>query len=112
MIAKIVAGPMSFHAFCAEEPVKAHPSMWDELHDLLGPARETREEAENDLCLMQEAMRPVRVEDRQGPFVNLSDDAILALGRIAKNRKKGAYAFFRDPKLMIALREEIEWRKL
>jgi len=46
------------------------------------------------------------------PFANMSDSAILALGRIAKDRKKGAYAFFRDPKMMIALREEIARRKL
>jgi len=52
------------------------------------------------------------VNQSQIPFSNMSNSAILALGRIAKNRKKGAYAFFRYPKNMIALREEIERRKL
>lgn len=112
MISKIIAGPQGFYAFCANEPIKNHPTMWDELNDLLGPERESVEEAEADMLLMQEALTPTAPGKHEGPFANMTDSAILALGRIAKNRKKGAYAFFRDPKTMMALRKEIEWRKL
>ena len=35
----------------------------------------------------------------------LKPQHIAALHRIAKNPKKGAYPFFRDPKLMIELRK-------
>jgi hypothetical protein len=38
----------------------------------------------------------------------LSTKTLEALYRIAKNPKKGAYPFFRDPKAMIALRSKIE----
>lgn len=42
-------------------------------------------------------------------LVNKSDDAIRALFRVAKTR---AYAFFRHPRDMIALRHEFERRGL
>jgi hypothetical protein len=35
----------------------------------------------------------------------LKPQHIAALHRIAKNTKKGAYPFFRDPKMMIELRK-------
>lgn len=41
----------------------------------------------------------------------ISDKAIATLFKIAKNPEKGAYPFFRNPKAMIALREENEKRK-
>ena len=38
---------------------------------------------------------------------SLSLNALQALYKIAKHPKKGAYPFFRNPKAMIALREEL-----
>ena len=37
----------------------------------------------------------------------LSNSAIAILYKIAKHPRKGAYPFFRNPKAMIALREEL-----
>lgn len=36
---------------------------------------------------------------------------LLALYRVAKDKTKGAYPFFRDPYAMIALRNEVEKRQ-
>lgn len=45
----------------------------------------------------------------QKVLTGMSDEALMAVHRVAKTRLA---AFFRDPRNMIALREEIERRKL
>jgi hypothetical protein len=44
-------------------------------------------------------------------FAEWPTSRLLALYRIAKNKAKGAYPFFRDPYEMIALRKEVEKRR-
>jgi len=44
-------------------------------------------------------------------FANWPTARLRALYRIAKDKTKGAYAFFRDPHMMIALRTELEKRE-
>lgn len=44
-------------------------------------------------------------------FSHWPTDKLRALYRIAKDGTKGAYPFFRDPYMMIALRKEVEARK-
>lgn len=44
-------------------------------------------------------------------FTHWTTPKLRALYRIAKNQTKGAYAFFRDPYMMIALRTELEKRR-
>jgi hypothetical protein len=44
-------------------------------------------------------------------FKDWTTDKLRALYRVAKAPHKGAYPFFRDPHMMIALRTELAGRK-
>lgn len=45
-------------------------------------------------------------------FARMSTQTLTALYRIAKDRRKGVRVFFRDPRTMIALREELNTRTI
>jgi len=43
-------------------------------------------------------------------YSKFSDKHLLALARIAKQKRGGVYVFFKNPYTMISLRDEIELR--
>lgn len=108
---KIIAGPKGFYAFCDLGPIRHSPRMWAQMHDRLGPERATREEAEHDAMMMVSTLTPIEVEGHKSMFSAMSTKSLRAMSRIAKLRNRGLRPFFKDPKIMIALREEIERRK-
>lgn len=108
---KIIAGPLGFHAYCAPERFAPTVGLWEQIHDYIGPLRETQAEAEQDLRAMIAATTVVVPEkEKLGRFTKLSDNTIQVLYGNAKARRKGLRPFFRDPRTMIALREEYDRR--
>jgi hypothetical protein len=112
----IVAGPLGFYALVAPETLSPGPELWARVSDYIGPLRETKVEAEQDLALMLAATvteeptrRPITFE-MPSPFLKMSDTHVKALYRVAKQKRKGVRPFFRDPNMMIALRNEMESR--
>lgn len=111
MNTKIVAGPLGFYAYCAPEVKAPGKNLWDEIHDYIGPLRETQPEAEQDLRVMIAATTAeAPAQEKLGRFTKMSDKSIQMLYGNAKARHKGLRPFFRDPRNMIALRDEFERR--
>lgn len=110
----IVAGPLGFHAMVAPETLDPGPELWARVSDYIGPMRETKVEAEHDLAVMLAATSSPEstavVTATVNPFKKMNDKRVKALYRIAKQRRSGVRPFFRDPHLMIMLREEVESR--
>jgi hypothetical protein len=111
MNTKIVAGPLGFHAYCAPDVFAPSVSLWEQIHNYIGPLRESQAEAEQDLRAMIAATTVVVPEaEKLGRFTKMSDKSIQVLYGNAKARRKGLRPFFRDPRNMIALRMEFERR--
>ncbi len=111
MNTKIVAGPLGFYAYCAPSVLTPGKNLWDEIHEYIGPLRETQPEAEQDLRAMIAATTvETPAQEKMGRFTKMSDKTIQVLYGNAKARRKGLRPFFRDPRNMIALREEFERR--
>lgn len=111
MNAKIVAGPLGFYAYCAPHVLAPGRGLWAEIHEYIGPLRESQPEAEQDLRAMIAATTvDVAPEEKLGRYAKMSDNAVRVLYGKAKARRSGLRPFFANPRNMIELREEFERR--
>ena len=107
VISKIIAGPTGFYAFCADRPIAV--GNWTQLKDCLGPKRKTKSLAEHDIRMMTETVQGAPAE-ADNIFAQTPTKYLLGLLSASKHKNKGLRPFFSNPKMQIALREEIQRR--
>lgn len=108
VISKIIAGPTGFYAFCADRPIAV--GNWTQLKECLGPKRKTKSLAEHDIRMMTEMTQPNSDQPSDNIFALTPTKRLLGLLSASKHKHKGLRPFFSNPKMQIALREEIQQR--
>jgi hypothetical protein len=108
IFSKVIAGPTGFYAFCSDRPIVI--GNWTELKSNLGPRRKTKSMAEHDIRMMTEVTQPVSTSANTNIFANTPTKRLHGLLSASKHKHKGLRPFFSNPKMQIALREEIDRR--